>query len=583
MSKKRKSGKADRDNFIRGSALTGVLVALVAAIIGAVLWFFAYTKDDGLIYPNVYAFGVDLSGKTVEEAAAAIQDATANTFSTQSMTVQLPDCTLSLTPEQTGAAVDAQAIAQLAFAYGRGGNRWENTQAKAAAALDTFLVDTRGCITLNEDAIRAAVDRAAANAASTLTQPQITVTGETPDLNLSYKKAMEQTGVAHKTLTVTLGTPDRSLDTETLTEIIIANYCSNDFTPIEFAYDVTLPEAPDLDAAHAQNLIAPVDAILDETDYSITHEILGYGFDLEALKALVAAAGEGETVSISFHYLPAALTYEAIDATLFKDVLGSVSTNHTNDSNRNTNLKMACKAINGKLIRPGETFSYNATLGERTEKKGYKPAGAYMAGKTVETVGGGICQVSSTLYYACLKADLEIVERTAHGYTVSYMPYGMDATVSWGTLDYKFRNNTDYPIRIEASVSGGQVHVKLIGTDTKDYYIKMTYETTEGPTEGKVVYQDYKWDNKDGYKDGEVIQTAYTGRTVKSYRQKYDKATDKLISSTYEATSRYKSRDKIIARVEPKPTEPPETTPTPTPAPLPTEPPATTAAATPGA
>ena len=102
MSKKRKSGKADRDNFIRGSALTGVLVALVAAIIGAVLWFFAYTKDDGLIYPNVYAFGVDLSGKTIEEAAAAIQDATASTFSTQSMTVQLPDCTLSLTPEQLG-------------------------------------------------------------------------------------------------------------------------------------------------------------------------------------------------------------------------------------------------------------------------------------------------------------------------------------------------------------------------------------------------------------------------------------------------------------------------------------------------
>ena len=581
MSKKRKSGKADRDNFIRGSALTAVLVALVVAIIGAVLWFFAYTKDDGLIYPNVYAFGVDLSGKTIEEAAAAIQDATDNTFSTQSMTVQLPDCTLSLTPEQTGAAVDAQAIAQLAFAYGRGGNRWENTQAKAAAALDTYRVETRGCITLNEDAIRDAIDLAAANAASTLTQPQITVTGETPDLNLSYKKAMEQTDVAHKTLTVILGTPDRSLNTEALMEIILLNYCNNDFTPIEFAYDVTLPEVPDLDAAHAQNLIAPVDAVLDETDYSITHEILGYGFDLEALKALVAAAGEGETVSISFQYLPAALTYEAIDATLFQDVLGSISTNHTNNSNRNTNLKLACKAINGKLVRPGEIFSYNATLGERTEKKGYKPAGAYMAGKTVETVGGGICQVSSTLYYACLKADLEIVERTAHGYAVSYMPYGMDATVSWGALDYKFKNNTDYPIRIEAWVSGGQVHVKLIGTDTKDYYVKMTYETVDGPNEGKVVYQDYKWDNKEGYTDGEVIQTAYTGRTVKSYRQKFDKATDKLISSTYESTSRYKSRDKIIARVEPKPTEPPETVPTPTPAPIPTEPPATTAAATP--
>ena len=93
--------------------------------------------------------------------------------------------------------------------------------------------------------------------------------------------------------------------------------------------------------------------------------------------------------------------------------------------------------------------------------------------------------------------------------------------------------------------------------------MKMTYETVEGPVEGKVVYEDCKWDNKEGYKDGEVLQTAYTGRTVKSYRQKFDKDTDKMISSTYEATSRYKSRDKIIARVEappPPPTEPPATT-----------------------
>ena len=381
----------------------------------------------------------------------------------------------------------------------------------------------------------------------------VTVTGETPDLNLSYEKAMAKTDVAHQQLVIVMGTPDRSLDTEALMEAILAHYYANDYTPIDFSYSVTEPDALDLDALYAAHTIAPVDAVLDESDYSITHETLGYGFVLDALKALVAAAGEGETVTVPFSYLPAAVTYESIDATLFQDVLGSVSTNHTNDANRNTNLKLACKAINGKLIRPGETFSYNATLGERTEKKGYKPAGAYMAGKSVQTVGGGICQVSSTLYYACLKADLEIVERTAHGFTVSYMPYGMDATVSWGSLDYKFKNNTDYPIRIEAWVSGGQVHVKLIGTDTKDYYVKMTYETVEGPTEGKVVYEDYKWDNKEGYKDGEVLQTAYTGRTVKSYRQKFDKATDKLISSEYEATSRYKSRDKIIARVEPKP------------------------------
>ena len=563
MSKKHK--RDEHRTFFRGTVLSLILALLLG---GGTWWFFAYTKDDGLIYPNVSAFGVDLGGKTPEEAAALLHQQTEHTYSAQNLVVNLPDTILYLSPAQTGVALDVDQLIQQAYSYGRDGNRWENTQAKAEAAVNAHELDTASCLTLDTDAIRRVVDAAAANARSYLTQPTFSITGETPDLNLSYQKAVEQTSTVHKQLTLVMGTPERSLDTEALMDAILAAYYANDFTPIDFSYDVTEPQAPDLEAIWSANYIAPVDAILNESDYSITREVLGYGFDLEALNALVSAAGEGETVTVSFAYVPAAVTFDSIDATLFKYVLGSVSTNHTNDSNSNTNLKLACKALNGKIIRPGETFSYNATLGERTEAKGYKPAGAYMAGKTVETIGGGICQVSSTLYYACLKADLQIVERTAHGYTVSYMPYGMDATVSWGSLDYKFKNNTDYPIRIEASVSGGQVHVKLIGTDTKDYYIKMTYETVEGPIEGKTVYQDFKWDNKDGYKDGEVIQTAYTGRTVKSYRVKYSKATDEKISSTYEATSRYKSRDKIIARVEPKPTEPTETT-APDPAPIP--------------
>ena len=553
--------KDNHDSNERRTFTRVIILAVVMALVltAGILWFFVYTWDDGLIYPNVSALGVDLGGMTPEEAVAAIHAATDDTFPVQSLTINLPDTTLTLTPEQSGASLNVDGLVLMAYGYGRQGNRWENTQAKAEAALNTHVVDAAPFLTLRQDSIRQVLDQAAAAAASTLTQSTVTVTGQTPDLKLSYKKATEKTDVVHQQLVIVMGTPDRSLDTEALMEAILAHYYANDYTPIDFSYSVTEPDALDLDALYAAHTIAPVDAVLDESDYSITHETLGYGFVLDALKALVAAAGEGETITVPFGYLPAAVTYESIDATLFKDVLGSVSTNHTNDANRNTNLKLACKAINGKLIRPGETFSYNATLGERTEKKGYKPAGAYMAGKSVETVGGGICQVSSTLYYACLKADLQIVERTAHGFTVSYMPYGMDATVSWGSLDYKFKNNTDYPIRIEAWVSDGQVHVKLIGTDTKDYYVKMTYETVDGPIEGKTVYEDYKWNNKEGYKDGDVIQTAYTGRTVKSYRVKYSKATDEKISSTYEATSRYKSRDKIIARVEPKPTEPPAT------------------------
>ncbi len=574
MSENKNSGNPERREFVRGTALSVALFLLIVATAVGIWWFFDYTEDDGLIYPNVYIFGEDFGGLTPEEAAARLHQLTDSTFPLQNMTVNLPDTVLSLTPEQTGAALDVDALVALAYGYGREGSRWENTQARKAALLTTHEVDPSSCLTLNRDAIRSAIDQAAANAASSLTQPTSFLTGEVPNLNLTYEKAMEQTDVAHQTLTIVLGTPDRSLNCDALMQKILDAYCANDFTPIDFAYDVVEPEAPDLQALLTQHSIAPVDAILDTTDYTTTPEILGYSFDAEALQQLVASAGEGQAVTIPFHYVPANLTKAAIDATLFQDVLGSVSTNHTGDSNRNTNLKLACKALNGVLIRPGETFSYNATLGERTTAKGYKPAGAYAGGKNVETVGGGICQVSSTLYYACLKADLEIVERTCHGFTVSYMPYGMDATVSWGTLDYKFRNNTEYPIRIEAWVSGGQVHVKLIGTDTKDYYVKMVYDTIDGPHEGEVVYQDFPIDNEEGYKDGDVVQTAYTGRTVKTYRVKYSKETDEKLSSEYEATSRYKSRDKIIARVEPKPTEPPVTEPPVSVQPPATEPPA---------
>ena len=556
MKKKRSNGKfsANQPAPSRGvfGAVTGLLIL---AILCGVWWFLEYTKDDGCIYPNVVVLGEDLGGLTPEEAAAKLHELTDGTYTQQDLTIHLPDATLTLSPAQTGASLDVDALVQHCFDYGREGNRWENTQARIAAEQSTFEPDLRDYLTLDEDYIRQVLQDAADAAFSTLTQTTVTVTGETPELNLTYEKATAQTGVAHKELTLVMGRPDRSLDTDQLMQTILRAYTTNDYTPIHFAYDVVLPDPVDPEALYAEFTIAPTDAILDETDYTVTAEVLGYGFDLESLKQQIQTAQEGQTITVPFTYLPAQQTKAAIEATLFQDVLGSVSTNHTNNSNRNTNLKLACKALNGTLVRPGETFSYNAALGQRTEAKGYKPAGAYAAGKSVETIGGGICQVSSTLYYACLKADLEIVERTAHGFTVSYLPYGMDATVSWGSLDFKFKNNTDYPIRIEAWVSDGQVHVKLIGTDTKDYYVKMIYETVDGPHEGGTVYEEYAWDNAEGYVDGDVIQTAYTGRTVKSYRVKYDKETDEKLSTEYEATSVYKSRDKIIAKVAAKPIE----------------------------
>lgn len=541
------------------TVLTAVAVVLLAAIIAGTCWFLSYTADDGLIYPNVYAMDIDLGGMTQEEATAVLSTAFDGIYAEADLTVELPDATVVLSHDGVAPTLDLDALVADAYNYGRTGSRWENTKAKEAAAQTRLDLDAADYLILNSNYIQQMVDQLAANAYSELTQPTVVVTGEVPELSVDYDTASANTETVHMTMSITTGTPARNLDSATLVAAIKDAYLSGDFETIVMDYAVVEPETLVAEELYTAYCSAPVNAVENE-DKSITHELLGYEFDLAALSAWLETAGYGETYECTFHYVAAEVTEKQIqeeqrkeaaaNSANFQDVLGKADTNHTSNSNRNTNLKLACKAINGTVLMPGDTFSFNGVVGKRTEAKGYKPAGAYIGGKTVDTVGGGICQVSSSLYYAALQADLQIVQRTNHGYVVSYLPYGMDATVSWGTLDFKFKNNTDYPIKIQAYVSGGQVHIRLLGTDTRDYTVKLTYETVAGPYEGGTVYETYPSNNKEGYKDGDVIQTAYTGRTVKVYMSKYDKQTGKLLSKTLVNTSTYSKRDKIIAKIE---------------------------------
>ena len=253
----------------------------------------------------------------------------------------------------------------------------------------------------------------------------------------------------------------------------------------------------------------------------------------------------GDTIEIPFRFLLPEIHKVDLDSILFRDVLGEYETAHTGNRARTTNIRLACEAINNLILMPGDKFDFNTVVGERTAAKGYMEADAYSDGLTVSARGGGICQVSSTLYYCTLVADLEIVTRSPHSYVSTYMPIGMDATVSWGGPHFTFKNNTNYPIRIEAKEEEGYVKVKLIGTDEKDYYIKMEYEIVGSQSPG-VTYREFPSDNPQGYTDGQVIATPYTGYTAKTYKVKYDKETDELISRDFDRTSQYKKRDEII-------------------------------------
>lgn len=569
---KNPSALAKNRKIILISVCSVAVVLLISAIIS--IWlFFGTSKDDGLILNNVMVAGINLGGMTTEQAKDALHEATDHTYTELDMVVELPDLTLTFTPEDTGAKLDVDAVVEAAYDYGRVGSRDEKEAAKAASLTSTHHIPLLNYLNLDLELIKSELDAYGESFNSTYVPSSVEFDIEAPVLDASDEKFVENAPC--QVMTLTIGTPGRYLDMEALYNSVLDAYSFNKFlVTAEMDEEEKIPEPIDLDALYEQYRSDPVAAYLDVETQEVVPEIYGYDFDLENARLLLEQAQYGDTVEIPFRYLLPEAEGDDLEGLLFRDILCAYQTKHTGDENRNTNLRLACAAINGKVLAAGETFDFNTVVGQRTAAKGYKAADAYDGGQTVKTLGGGICQVSSTLYYCTLIADLEIVTRYPHSYVSSYMPMGMDATVSWGGPDFTFKNNTNYPIRIEAKVEGGYVKIQLVGTDEKDYYVKMEYQVI-GSESPDTIYKEFEEDNEEGYKDGEVITTPYTGYTVKTFKLKYSKETDELISREVDQISKYKKRDKVVAKIN-KPTEAPTEAPEPTEAPKPTEPAATT-------
>lgn len=293
----------------------------------------------------------------------------------------------------------------------------------------------------------------------------------------------------------------------------------------------------------------------DQETGEIIPEKRGASFDAVAAQRALAAALPGEIVSVPADIQEPEVTAKQLEAVLFRDLLGECTTHVGGTAARRTNVRLASAAFTGTVLNSGDIFSYNDVVGERTEAKGYKAAPAYVQGETVDEIGGGVCQPSSTLYYACLLANLEITERYAHRYIPNYITRGMDATVSWGGPNYRFTNNTKYPIKIEAKYADNYLTVQLWGTKTDDLTVKMTYETLS-TTPFKDVEQ---LDPTLAPGTRRVEVTPYTGTKVRTYRNIYD-GSGELVSSEVEDISDYKSRDRLTL-VGPEAAEAVETVP----------------------
>lgn len=222
-------------------------------------------------------------------------------------------------------------------------------------------------------------------------------------------------------------------------------------------------------------------ASYDASKSKLTVHSTGIELGVSVEKAKEILSNEQDEYEIPLEITMPAITTDMLGEEAFPDVLGSFSTRYdASNKNRATNIELAANAINGKVLMPGEIFSFNGIVGNTTAAKGYKLAGAYSAGELVQNYGGGVCQVSSTVYNVALYANLEIVERYNHSAVVSYVDPGRDATISYGSRDFKFKNNREYAVKLNARATNGILEVEIKGISEKqEYEVEIIGQKTE--------------------------------------------------------------------------------------------------------
>ncbi len=240
------------------------------------------------------------------------------------------------------------------------------------------------------------------------------------------------------------------------------------------------PTPLDVDKIHTELYVEPKDAYFTQNPYSLFPSENGIDFAITVDEVKNMLNEEKEEYEIPLKILPPNVTTNMLGREAFPDLLSTFSTSYsTRDKDRTTNLILAANKINGMVLMPGETFSYNKVVGERTIAAGYREAPIYVSGEVVDGVGGGICQITTTLYNAVVYANLEILERTNHQFVPSYAAASRDATVVYGAIDFKFKNNRNYPIKLIASVSNGTANFQILGLKTdQDYKVEITNRVT---------------------------------------------------------------------------------------------------------
>lgn len=548
------AGKRTKTKKRTNKVLIIVLCSVVIALlITAIILQFAFPKtkeDDGRIRNNVYAAGVNLSGMTPEMAKKALQAATDYTYNQLAMTITILEREVKLLPEDTGAQLDVDAVVEAAYAYGR-----------TSPSGTSNYISIIPYLNLNTDYIQSVVDELGEQYSSLLTEPSYRLEGDRPSMDVGIENV--DTEKVHQTLVVTMGMPEYVLDTNKLYNQIIDAYESNIFS-IQADCTVNNPGTLDLDKVYKDiQCIDPINAILNMDTFEVTNEVYGYGFNLAEAKAMLENAKDGEEVRIGLTFIQPDETAEELAGDLFRDTLAKYSLTTNKDPNVIANLKLACKAINGILIKSGEKFSFNTIVGQTSKVKGYKIADSGAYGINDGNYGGGVSLLASGIYYCAILSDMDVSDHANHRYASSYISLGLDADISYGVQDLIFTNTSHRPIKINAKVSSkGVLTVSFEGTANEEYTIKVSVKKAKTLNPSTLVQQ-MMVGNASGYQDGDVLVSAITGYEVNVYRT-YRYVSTSGSEQKLIAYATYEKRNALVVELvepEPEPTLPPETEP----------------------
>lgn len=482
-----------RKIFTRKVQLRIAYVVLIILILAAVLLKFTVYYDN--LYKGLSINGVYVGGCTLQEAKDILKEYYSN-LGNVVVSVQCNDEQILISGKDVFAKFDVDKSVETAFNYGKEGNIIK----RVMNGLKYQTTDEN--ITYNIEYDRLSLDSKIDKLINTVGRQVV---------QPSYSRVEEK-------LFITTGITGINVDEAKVVSQVVEKFNECKDAVILCEATEVKPNPVNISKIRSEIYSEAQDAtyINNSGAFEVTKEKTGIDFDIEnAEKIAKAVTDEGVQFSIDLVITMPQVTTEQILKDLFKEELGSFTSYYkTSEVERTENVKLSASLINGTILMPGQEFSYNTVVGERSVERGFQIAKVYQSGKVVDGLGGGICQTSSTLYNAVLFADLEITERRNHSLPVSYVKLGRDATVVYGTTDFKFKNNQKTPIKIEAKASGGVLTIKIFGFEDDKKVVSLKTETVQVRPFTETIIQD----TTIPVGSTKIIQKGSNGYTVKTYK-----------------------------------------------------------------